>query len=200
MIFRTHYPIKKSLFETLIKFGAHIGDINYYKHFEHNNFSNILCIRNNFFVFDLSKTIVHLQRSLQFIYKLSLNYSKLLFYHSNIDSYFFKFIYFHLIRFESMNSFINIKFKGGFLSNYRQCFIRFINILSQIPLRIRNKRYHRKVFDAAIFNSQIQTLTKKSLMFSKIKDPEYTIHYTYNIYLFFKILSIMYSKTFLKRD
>jgi ribosomal protein S2 len=181
MIFSHYNNSQKRSLEILLHFGAHIGDLTNYSHFEHEFFTYTFCIRNNFFIFNLEKTVVHLQRSLQFVYNLSSNLGKLLFYHSNIESYFFKFIFFFLIKYRTLNSFVNTKWKGGYLSNYRQCFLKYINILSNIPLRIRNKRYMRKKITSNRINSYVNTSF-------------------YHRYLFVKLMMIIFEKSNLKRD
>jgi len=181
MIFIKNNNIHKNSLRTLLDFGAHIGDLTNYSHFEHDFFNYTLCIRNNFYIFNLEKTVLHLQRSLQFLHNLSSHFGKLLFYHSNIDTYFFKFVFFFLIKYRTLNSFVNSKWKGGYLSNYRQCFLKYVNILSNIPLKLRHRRYMRKTLTINNLNSSVNTSF-------------------YNRYLFVKLMMILHEKSSLKRD
>lgn len=209
MIFLSKSFSNTKISSTLIHLGAHIGDLNNYKHFDHNSFFNVLCIRNDYYIFDLSKTSFFLQRALFFILKLSSKYGKLLFYHSSIDSYFLKFIYFFLIRFKTVNSFLCCKFKGGYFSNYKKCFIRFINILSNIPMRARIKRRDRK--KKSIYKVVSRSLPSiavdfiSSYKYRRLKKQSDTqrkkkLSFSYNRYLFSKLILITYHKSILKRD
>lgn len=181
MIYLKSDYTKTNIFKLLLDFGAHIGDLYSYRHFDHDIFYNILCIRNDYFVFNLEKTVLYLQRTLSFLYQLSYNLGKLLFYHSNIDSYFLKFIFFFLIKYRTLNSFVNTKLKGGYLGNYKKCFLKYLNLLSNIPMKTKSRRYLRKKL-------------------SYIKFTSFGKNTLYHRYLFLKLILILKDKTILKRD
>lgn len=181
MVFLKSFSTKNELINTLVHFGAHIGDFTNYKHFDQSISYYLFCIRHNVFVIDISRTVYIFQRSLHFIYLLSCNFGKLLFYHSSIDSYFLKFLFFYLIKHKTENSFINSKLQGGFLSNYRECFLRFIKTLSNIPMKIRSKRIFRIKLKFVEFDSQARNCF-------------------YFRYLFLKLVYLTFEKSSLKRD
>lgn len=170
-----------TLMSTLLNFGAHIGDFTNYKHFEQSMSYYIYCVRQNLFVIDISQTVYVFQRSLQFISILSRLCGKLLFYHSSINSFFLKFVFFYLIKYRTHNSFVNSKLQGGFLSNYRECFLRFIKTLSNIPMKIRSKRIFRIKLKFVEFDSYARTGF-------------------YFRYLFLKLVYLTFEKSYLKRD
>lgn len=174
--------ISTNVINTLIQFGAHLGDLKWLKHFDHNINYFTQCIRNDFFIIDLKITTYYLQRALSFIFKLSNNNGKLLFYHSYLyKSHFFKFLYFFLIKYKTDNSFINYKWTGGIMSNYKSCFLNFLKILSNIPINV-NLPWHSKA-------------KTNFFEFASIA----TSHFFFR-FLFLKLLLFTYEKTFLKRD
>ena len=171
------------LLNTLINFGAHLGDFHNYKHYSSIIFYYIHCIRNDFFIFDLQKTVFFFQRACYFIFFLSKNLGKILFYHSSIEeSYFFRFIFFYLIKYKTNNSYVNYKWTSGLISNYKHCFVKFINILYTMP-------------DINTKNPYQISKTVRSNVYSHISKTTYFFRY-----LFFKLLYLTYEKTFLRRD
>jgi ribosomal protein S2 len=181
MIFIQKSLKPNKLINLLIDFGAHIGDFTNYKHFEQSIAYYIFCIRQNIFVIDISKTVSIFQRAIQFIYILSRNLGRLLFYHSSINSFFLKFTFFYLIKYKTNNSFINSKLQGGFLSNYRECFLRFIKTLSNIPMKIRSKR----IFRIKLKLAELDSYARNGFYFR---------------YLFLKLIYLTFEKSYLKRD
>ena len=96
------------ILNTLISLGVHIGDSYIYKHYfsELNQF--MFCIRHEFFIFNIKKSLFFLIRALYYISSLSNTFSKLLFYHSLVEtSYNFKFIMFYIIKHKGNSSLIN---------------------------------------------------------------------------------------------
>ena len=96
------------ILNTLVSLGVHIGDSYIYKHYfsELNQF--MFCIRNEFFIFNVKKSLFFLKRALYYISNLSNTFSRLLFYHSLVEiSYNFKFIMLYIVKHKGNSSIIN---------------------------------------------------------------------------------------------
>lgn len=164
---------------TLVSLGVHIGDSYIYKHYfsELNQF--MFCIRNEFFIFNVKKSLFFLKRALYYISNLSNTFSRLLFYHSLVEiSYNFKFIMLYIVKHKGNSSIINSYWIPGLISNYRVC---FRNLLYKF-LRIEGK-----------FKNKIKSKKLKSSLF-------YTNNSLFLRYILIKLIYLTYEKSDLKRD
>jgi len=96
------------IINVLISLGVHIGDSYVYKHYfsELNQF--LFCIRHDFFIFNVKKSLFFLKRALHYVHYLATRFSKMLFYHSLIEiSYNFRFIMVYLVKHKGNCSIIN---------------------------------------------------------------------------------------------
>jgi len=131
-----NYQQKKPflLKKKLMSLGMHLG----HSVVEQNNLPNVwfLGLRRGYFVFNLDYSIYFLQKGLFFLKKTNYFFSTTLFYYSRLQSdsafeltirAFLKNCFFNV----SGCSFIYLKWAPGLISNYRICFLDFIDLVTK---------------------------------------------------------------------
>jgi ribosomal protein S2 len=171
--------MNKNIMTILLSFGVHIGDLYIYKHYHSELNYYLFCIRNDFFVFNLRKSIFFFKRALNFIFLAAHSFCKILFYHSYINSTDnFKFILAYLIKYKGGHSIVNNYWIPGLISNYKMCFRKLLYVFLRVEGKAKLRNKYRRV--------------KSSMYYRK--------NGTFLRYIFLKLLYFTYKKTNLQRD
>lgn len=131
----------------LLSLGSHIGhDIS-----DHANdaWSNQLLLgsRHGWLIFDVKRTAYYLKRALVFLYKVNCRFSFNFFYNSTTNG-----LHVHieqllkqLVTVNAKNNvYMDLPWIGGTITNYRQCFLRFLSMFCTDFKRLRRRSKRRK--------------------------------------------------------